>query len=348
MKKITASFLALVLVLGAAGCGAPQTSSAPSDAQKSSSIAVDNNSSTTDTPGSSTVSIPNQQLSFGSASSGGAYYVIGTGFSEVVSSHIPEINMTCEITDGGVANVRLVNDGDCDVAISNSDSVQYALSGTGPYSGVQDIQVIGALHSSVWHCVTTQNSGVTSIADLKGKKVAIGPAGGGSVVGMEAALAAYGMTIDDIIPTYVSYDDGITQLKDGQVVAALAMAGAPAPAISSMAATDKVVMINIDDEHMAKIIESSPYYSAVTVAADVYGMDNAAQTIGVKNIVYGSNNLSDDTIYAITKAVAENLDELKTYHSAVKDVSPESMADVGTYPLAAGAERYYKEAGIIK
>lgn len=325
MKKFLALFLAVFMILAAVGCG--EKSQQPQGNESGNGIA-------------------NQQLSMGTASSGGAYYVIGTGFAEVMTSHIPELNVTAEITDGGVANVRLVNDGDCDIGISNADSIQYALDGSAPYNGVQDIQILCALHSSVWHVVTTENSGITSIADLKGKKVAVGPAGGGSVAGLEIVLKAYDMTLDDIIPTYVSYDDGITQLKDGQVVAALAMSGMPAAAVSSMAATNKVVMVSIDDDHMAKIQEIAPYYSAVTVPAATYGMDADAVTIGVKNIVYVSGQLDDETVYVMTKTLVENLDELKAYHSAMKDVTEEGLANVGSYPLAAGAERYYKEAGL--
>ena len=194
--------------------------------------------------------------------------------------------------------------------------------------------------------MTTENSGISSIADLKGKKVAVGPAGGGSVAALEVVLQAYGMTLDDITPTYVSYDDGITQLTDGQVSAALAMAGMPAAAVSSMAATSKVVMVSIDDEHMKKIQEIAPYYNAVTVPAATYNMDSDAVTIGVKNIIYVSSRLDDATVYEMTKTLVENLDELKSYHSAIKDVTKEGLADVGKFPLAAGAEKYYVEAGL--
>ena len=325
MKKFLALFLAAFMVLAAVGCG---NQPAQSDNDK---------------PGSG---IANQQLSMGTASSGGAYYVIGTGFAEVLTSHIPELNVTAEITDGSVANIRLVSDGDCDIGISNADAVQYALDGSAPYNSVQDIQVLCALHSSIWHVVTTENSGISSIADLKGKKVAVGPAGGGSVAALEVVLQAYGMTLDDITPTYVGYDDGITQLTDGQVSAALAMAGMPAAAVSSMAATNKVVMVSIDDEHMQKIQEIAPYYNAVTVPAATYNMDSDAVTIGVKNIIYVSSRLDDATVYEMTKALVENLDELKGYHSAIKDVTKEGLADVGEFPLAAGAEKYYVEAGL--
>lgn len=328
MKKFLALFLAMFMILAMVSCGQKEPAANEGGEEPAGN------------------GIANQQLSMGTASSGGAYYVIGTGIAEVLTTNVEELNVTAEITDGGVANVRLVHQRDVDLGISNSDSIQYALAGTAPYDGVQDIQVICSLHSSVLNIVTTENSGIDSIDDLKGKKVAVGPAGGGSVAGMEVILKAYGMTMDDIIPSYVSYDDGITQLKDGQVVAALAMAGLPTPAVSAMAATDKVVMVNIDEEHMKKIQDMAPYYSSVTVPAATYNMDNDGVVIGVKNIVYCSTDLDDETVYVITKTLIEKLDDLKTYHSAVKDVTPESMADIGVYPMAPGAERAFKEAGV--
>ena len=105
-------------------------------------------------------------------------------------------------------------------------------------------------------------------------------------------------------------------------------------------------MVSIDDEHMQKIQEIAPYYNAVTVPAATYNMDADAVTIGVKNIIYVSSRLDDATVYEMTKALVENLDELKTYHSAIKDVTKEGLADVGKFPLAAGAEKYYVEAGL--
>lgn len=346
MKRALSIALVAALCLAAlAGCGSSASSSAaPQPSGESAPV-----ESSAPGEGSSEVelNIPSQQLTIGTASAGGAYYPIGTGLAEVITQHVEPLNVTAEITGGGVENVRLVGEGETDLAISNSDSVMFGLEGAEPYTQAYDVTPICSLHSSVLHIVTLEGTGVTSVADLKGQKVAVGPAGGGSIAGITVVLQAYGMTMDDIIPSYVSYEDGMSQLKDGQVKAALAMSGYPASSVLALGATDQVVMVNIPEDKMAEIQEIAPYYSPVTIAADVYGLTEDASVIGVKNIVYCSSALDEDTVYAITKAIYENLDELKTFHSALENVTQADLPDVGAYDLHPGAARYYQEIGVL-
>lgn len=292
--------------------------------------------------------VPSQQLTIGTASSGGAYYTIGTGLAEVVTQNVGPLNMTAEITGGSTENIRLVGEGESDVGISNADVVAYALEGAEPYNQVYDIKAICALHSSVLHIVTLEKTGINSIEDLKGKKVAVGPAGGGSINGIDFVLRAAGMTLDDISCSYLSYDDGVTQLKDGQVDAALVMAGYPASSILSLGATDKVKLVGISDELMEKVIELAPYFYSATIPQDVYATEGDTTVVGVKNIVYCTDDLDEETVYEITKALIENIDTLVSYHSALAELTPEDLAAVGNVPLHAGAEQYYREAGLIE
>lgn len=292
--------------------------------------------------------VPSQQLTIGTASSGGAFYVIGTGIAEVITQNVDPLYVTAEITGGSTENIRLVGEGDSDIGISNADVVAYALEGAAPYDKVYELKAIAALHSSVLHIVTLEGRGVETVADLKGKKVAVGPAGGGSVNGIDFVLRAAGLSLDDIIPSYLSYDDGISQLKDGQVDAALVMAGYPASSILSLGATNAVKLVNIDEELMNKVIELAPYFYSATVPADVYKTDADTTVVGVKNVLYCTDALSEDTVYEITRALIENHDDVVSYHSALGSLTVEDFAAVGNVPLHAGAEKYYTEAGLIK
>lgn len=292
--------------------------------------------------------VPSQQLTIGTASSGGAFYTIGTGLAEVITQNVEPLNVTAEITGGSTENIRLVGEEESDMGISNADVVAYALEGAEPYNKVYDLKAICALHSSVLHIVTLEGTGVETVQDLKGKRVAVGPAGGGSINGIDFVLRAAGMSIDDISCSYLSYDDGITQLKDGQVDAALVMAGYPASSILSLGATDTVKLVSIDDELMAKVIELAPYFYSATVPASVYGTEDDVTVVGVKNILHCTDYLSEDTVYAITKALVENMDTLVTYHNALSKLTPADLVGTGNAPLHAGAEKYYREAGLIK
>ncbi|MCF0238423.1 MAG: TAXI family TRAP transporter solute-binding subunit [Sphaerochaetaceae bacterium] len=288
-----------------------------------------------------------QQLTFGTASAGGAFYVVGTGISEVVSQKVDNLYVTAEITGGSVKNCILVGTGESDLAISNADHVVNAVNGVNQYDKKYDLRAICSMHASILHMVTLPGKGINTPADLKGKKVAVGPAGGGSEPMVKAVLEAYGLSFDDIKPSYLSYDDGITQLKDGQVDVALVGAGFPASAVMSLQATNKVVMLSLTDETMAKVSTIVPAYSKIVVPAETYGMDTDVIVLGVRNIVYCSPDLSEETVYNITKAIYENLDEIKTYTAALDNVKLEELTDVAGVEMHEGAKRYYKEKGLL-
>jgi TRAP transporter TAXI family solute receptor len=329
-------FLALLL----SACGGTETTS-------NSSTAVNDTGSSTEDAGAGR-DIPFQQLTIGTASAGGAFYPIGTGIAEVITQHVDALNVTAEVTGGSVENPRLVGNNESDLGIANADHANFAVAGTDPYDQPYNVEAICSLHASILHIVTTEDSGITSIEDLKGQKVAVGPAGGGSIPMMTAVLKAYGMTVDNIAPIYLSYEDSISQLTDGQVKAALVGSGYPAASVMAMAATDKVVMLSIDDDKMEVISADNPFYSKVLVSKDVYGTENDVTVFGVRNLIVCRPDLSEDTVYAITKALYENPDELKSYHNALESVEQSTMADTAGVKVHPGAEKFYKEAGAIQ
>lgn len=342
MKLTKGMALLLTLSMLLTACGG--TSSAPPAGTDPSNAAPAAPESQQDAPASD---VPAQQLTIGTASAGGAFYPIGTGIAEVISSHVEPLNVTAEITGGSVENPRLVANGESDLGISNADHVTFAVAGTEPYDKVYEVAAVASLHASILHIVTLDNTGITSIEDLKGQKVAVGPAGGGSIPMMTAVLGAYDMSMDDIVPSYLSYDDGISQLKDGQVKAALVAAGYPAASVLSLAATNKVVMLPLSEEKMAKVSEINPFYSKVVIPADVYDMDGDVIVMGVRNLIFCSPELSEDTVYAMTKALYENLEELKSYHNALAAVEQSTMPDTSGVPLHPGAAKYYEEIGLL-
>ena len=343
--RVLAILLSLTLLLSA--CGGTETTSGSSAASGDTGSSTADAGSSTEDAGAG-LDIPSQQLTIGTASAGGAFYPIGTGIAEVITQHVDALNVTAEVTGGSVENPRLVGNNESDLGIANADHANFAVAGTDPYDQPYNVEAVCSLHASILHIVTTEDSGITSIEDLKGQKVAVGPAGGGSIPMMTAVLKAYGMTMDDIVPSYLSYDDGISQLTDGQVKAALVGAGYPAASVMAMAATDKVVMLSIDDDKMDAISADNPFYSKVVVSKDVYETDNDVTVLGVRNLIVCSPDLSEDTVYAITKALYENLDELKSYHNSLSDVEQSTMVDTAGVKLHPGAEKYYKEVGAIQ
>ena len=163
-----------------------------------------------------------QELRIGTASQGGAFYPVGQAISSLVDKYADGLTMVPVVTQGSVQNPRLVNTGEVDIAITNNNLSVLANKGVGPYkkSGAMNLRAIGSLHFSVLHMMTLDGSDINGIADLKGKRVAVGPAGGGTIPFTNQVLGLYGLSMDDITPSFLSYSDGFSQLADGNVDAA--------------------------------------------------------------------------------------------------------------------------------
>ncbi|HWP68971.1 MAG TPA: TAXI family TRAP transporter solute-binding subunit, partial [Rectinemataceae bacterium] len=189
---------------------------------------------------------------------------------------------------------------------------------------------------------TLANSPIKSFGDLKGKRVAVGPAGGGTLDILKVLLEAYGMNTKDITPNYLSYEDGFSQLADGNVDAAFALSGYPASAVMQTAATNKIKFIEVEADKLASIMKKYPYYSDITIAKSVYKTAQDAVMIGVQNVLIVRKDLSADTVYAITKALFDNLPEFAAANANAKQIDIKKASQVPV-PLHAGAEKYFAE-----
>ena len=159
----------------------------------------------------------NKNINIATASVGGAYYAVGQEIANLVNKYADGLTMAPEVTAGAVENPRLVDQGDADFGITNANFAYAGVRGEDPYQKVLNISSLANMHPSVFHIITLEGSNIHSIADLKGAKIAVGPAGGGTMPILENVLSLYGLSVDDITPSYLSYDDGFTQLSDGNV-----------------------------------------------------------------------------------------------------------------------------------
>lgn len=344
MKKLFALMLAASMTLSMVAC-----SSSSESTTETTTTTTTETTTETEVEGETEMVVPVQQLAIGTAASGGAFYPIGVGIAEVITGNVSELTVTAEITGGSTENVRLVGEGDLDFAISNANDAYFGYSATETYAGSDySLSAISSLHSSFLQIVTIGSTGITSVADLAGQKVAVGPVGGGAILPFTTLLASYGIDFDtQINASYVSYDDGIEQLKDGQVVACIVMSALGSSSVLSLAATDTVVLVEADAANIAEVTAIYPFYTNGVCEASVYGTATDINLIEVANIVYCNNDLSTETVYAITKAMVENLDDMKSYHSSLEPMTLETMVLTSGIPLHPGAELYYSEAGMI-
>jgi TRAP transporter TAXI family solute receptor len=288
-----------------------------------------------------------KQMTIGTASMGGAYYPVGTGVASLISKYVPEVDIRVEVTGGAVENPRLVGKGQTDIGITNSSTGYFAIKAMKPYTEPLPIRAIASMYPSTFHMVTKKDSPINTLADIKGRPVAVGPAGGGTISLLNNLLTVYGMTAKDFKPSYISYNDGSMALQDGNVDASILLAGAPTAAVKELMVRTPIRFIRMDEPIVQKFIEKYPYYVRVVIPKNTYNTDENVLTVGAGNLLIVNEAMSDELAYKITAALYDHVDEFQKVHPSTKEVSLESAPQAGI-PLHPGAERYYREKGALK
>ena len=284
-----------------------------------------------------------EELRIGTASLGGAFYPMGQSISNVVTKHAGGgLSMVPIVTGGSVQNPNLIAAGEVEIAITNNNLAALAIKGKGPYTkaGPIDIGAVAALHPSVLHMMVLADSDIQTFEDLAGKRVAVGPAGGGTLGFLNFLMPLHGMSIEDIIPSFVSYSDGFSQLTDGTVDAALALSGYPAGAVMQASAGADLRFISFSDGMLDAALAANGAYIPVEIASDVYGTSQSATVIGVNNMLIAPNSLDAAKIQAVTAAIFDNLAELQAENANARQIDP-AMSLKLAIPLHAGAQAYF-------
>ncbi|MGY3667920.1 TAXI family TRAP transporter solute-binding subunit [Marinovum sp. KMM 9989] len=285
--------------------------------------------------------IADQELRIGTASLGGAFYPMGQALSNSINDYADGYSMVPVVTGGGAENPRLVDAGEVDIAIAPASLAFFAHAGRGPYADPLDIRAIGTLHSSILHMVTLPGSGIEGIEDLAGRRVAVGPAGGGTINIIRDLLSLYDVALEDITPSFLSYSDGFSQLTDGNVDAAFALAGFPTSAVLQAGASNELAFIELNDDKMAELLETYPYYSQTTVGADVYGTEADFNVIASANMLIARADMDDELAFTLADAIYSNMTTLIAENALAAKIVPEDSVKL-PIPLHPGAARYFE------
>ena len=251
---------------------------------------------------------------------------------------------------GGVLAQYITNNTDTKVtAVSTGGSKANAWNGVRAFEqdgATHDFRTLGGLYAETVQ-LFTMDPDIKTVADLKGKSVSIGAGNSGVYFNALDVLNAGGITLDDIHPQYLSFEDSKESLKDGKIDAAFAVAGAPTTAITELATTNGVYLINIDGEVRDTILNSCPYYTTYQIPAGTYpGQDEPVETITVKATIVVSESLDDDIVYDMTAAIFDHADEIASENAKGAELSLENATTGMTIPFHEGAARYYAEHGI--
>ncbi len=285
-----------------------------------------------------------EELRIGTASQGGAFYPVGQAISNLVNKYSGDLTMVPVVTQGSVQNPRLVQKGEVDVGITNNNLAVLANKGAAMYKkgGKMDLRAIGSLHFSILHMMTLKSSSINSIADLKGKRVAVGPAGGGTIPFLNQVLGLYGLTMKDITPSFLSYADGFSQLADGNVDATFALSGYPAGAVMQARATKELKFIKLPEDKITQALEKYKNYNRVVVPKDVYNTADDGIVLGVSNVLVVKTSMDADKVYKITKAIYDHMDEFRANNAHAKQIVPANSLKL-RIPLHPGAARYFNK-----
>ena len=320
MKKILALVLALCLVLS---CGALACAdAAPKDG--------------------------GSKVTFTTGGEAGTYY----GFGNVMATKVREVtstDVTAIVSGGSKANIDALDMGDAQLGFSQSDVLAYAYAGTRTFEEygepVTSFSIVAPLYMEQVQIVTL-NPEIKSVADLKGKTVSIGAAGSGVYFNAIDLLGAYGLTEEDIKPTYQSFGDSVESLQDGQIDAAFVVAGAPTTAVTTLSATNQVYLVSLDDEHIDALLAASPFYVKAVIPAETYGLPEDAVTVAVSAVVIAANDTKDVDVYNFLCGVFENLDALAEQHAKAKELSLEFASSFVGVPYHPGAVQFFADKGI--
>ena len=256
-------------------------------------------------------------ITVGTGPTSGIYFPIGGAFATALSDY--GYQTSAEATNATGQNIQNILNGDAEIAIAMQDAVMQAYTATGAYEGKEPATGLKAL-MRLWpnyvQLVTTADTGITSVGDLKGKRVGVGAANSGVEINARMILNAYGITYDDITPDYLAYGEAIDNMKNGQCDAVFVTSGLPNATVMDLGVSYDMVVIPIDGEGREKLVNDYPYYAESVIPANTYNNTEDVEGVFVYNIMLVREDLSDDMVYDILNGVFENINTIKASHNA--------------------------------
>lgn len=336
-KKFSLTIIvALVVALIAAGCG-QQTQ--PSGQQE-------------DKPAGEA---QKKFLSIATGTMSGTYYSLGNSLASLYNEKIGGgTNFSAESTSGSAQNVTFLGQGESDLALVNNDVAKIAYEGTGTFEGkkVSSLRGITSIYGNSVHVIVAKGSNIKTIADLKGRKVSVGAAGSGVESIARMIVDAYGMNYwsgKDFTPEYLGVTETMEKFKNGQLDAVFMTGLPPMGAIVDVFMGGNAELISIEEGIAKELVKKYPELYEIKIPAGAYkGQESEVSTVANAALLLTNDKLDEEIVYNMTKTLFENLDYLISKNNVWKQVTKEDVQKGMTVPLHPGAEKYFKEQGIIK
>lgn len=280
----------------------------------------------------------------------GVYYPLGIALSELYAADIDGARVQVQATKASVENLNLVGSKKAELAFSIGDSVKQAWDGNkeaGFPRPLKDLRAMAAIYPNYIQIVAEKDAGIKTIYDLRGKTLSVGAPASGTELNAREIFKAAGLSYDDLAKVeYLPYSESAELIKNRQLQATLQSSGLGVAFIKDLSSTHDITIVAIPPEVVEKI--GAPYVPAIIPAGTYNGQTEDIPTAAINNVLVTRAGVSDETVYEMTRLMFENLPKLTASHSAARDISVEHATDGLSIPLHPGAEKYYREVGVLK
>jgi TRAP transporter TAXI family solute receptor len=280
----------------------------------------------------------------------GTYYPFGGAMSKIWNNKIPGMNVTAQATGASAENCRLVNKKEAELALVQSDTIDFAYNAKEAFKEkLPNLRAIAVLYPEIIQIVARGDSPINTFADLKGQKIGVGAPGSGTEANFRQLCDIYGLKKEDVKAQYLSFSESTEQFKDKHIDAFIVVAGVPNSAIMDIANQRSIRLLSIPDDRAGQLMQKYPFLGPAKVPANTYkGLTAETKTIAVMAVLIVNSEIKGDIVYNITKALFENQAELAIGHAKGKELSLQTAVKGVSIPFHPGAVRYYKEKGVIK
>lgn len=290
-------------------------------------------------------------IRLGTASMGGAFYSMGNALAQTLNEKMKGINASAQATGGSAENCNFLQQGELELGMVQSATVNDAYNGKGQFNGraIKDLRGLTSLYFMHFHVIVRDDAKVNTIADLKGKSIAVGPIGGGIEINTNHLLALYGIAPTDYKAVYGTTAEAVEVVKLGNADAFVYATGIGSAQVTDLLSGGGIKLLAMDADKVAEAVQKHPDFGSSVIPANTYrGQEKEIPTIAGAAILLTTVKMSEADAYNTVKTIFENNAHLVTFHQFFKETKPETATVAMPIPLHPGAEKYLKEKGIIK
>lgn len=308
------------------------------DSNKTTSTATENEASQT-----ADNKIESRFVTIATGGASGPYNIIATSLADEYSK-VYGVNSKTQTTGASVENINLLNQDKVEMAFVMSDVLTDAINGENSFPNkIEKVQQIAALYPNYVQVVTSQRSGIKTLDDLRGKRVAVGDQNSGVEVNARNLINGFGMTYDDLSVDYLGYAEATDALKSGRIDAAFLTSGLPNASLMELQQSFDLQIVEIPADRIAEIAQDKPFFVSLTIPQGTYGNAEDVPTAAIQNALVVHKDMTEDDVYKLTKTFFESLPRLESAHQAASGINLEFAKSGAVAPLHPGAQKYYDE-----